>query len=214
MEKGTAQLFRPLPQVEVSVGGRRLLLQTPTAAQVLEAKSEAALNAGDATEEGLMANACVLAKVLMDETGPVFSGGKAVLAALTPGEIGSLSQTLAQLCQEGDPGMDTQELDTEGYLEALRGDSAARLRWKVQKAFHALPTEERVREMHPRDYLYCLLHLILDEEEELSHLCPSCRQRAQEKRCTCCGASLEEGQAENPAFDQKRFDELREEAVK
>jgi hypothetical protein len=214
MEKPMDALFRSLPQVEVSVGGHRLFLQTPTAAQVLEAKSEAALTAQDAAEEGLISNACVLAKVLRNESGLAFSGGKAVLAALTPGEIGGLSQTLAQLCREGDPGMDTQELDTEGYLEELRGDSAARLRWKVQKAFHALPTEERVREMHPRDYLYCLLHLILDEEEELSHLCPSCRQRAQKKRCACCGASLEECQAENPAFDPKRFEELREEAVK
>jgi predicted amidophosphoribosyltransferase len=67
--------------------------------------------------------------------------------------------------------------------------------------------------MHQRDYLYCLLNLILDEEEQLNQLCPSCRQRAAEPRCACCGGPLEEAAAENPSFDQAKFDRLREEGA-
>ena len=43
------------------------------------------------------------------------------------------------------------------------------------KTFGALPTEARVREMKRRDYLWCALNLLLDHEEELGRLCPSCR---------------------------------------
>ena len=46
------------------------------------------------------------------------------------------------------------------------------------KQFGALPTEERARNMKGRDYLWCLTNLLLDREEELERLCPSCRARA------------------------------------
>ena len=51
------------------------------------------------------------------------------------------------------------------------------------KAFHALPTEGRVREMKNRDYLWCLTNMLLDREEELERLCPGCRLRALEEPC-------------------------------
>lgn len=63
-----------------------------------------------------------------------------------------------------------------------------RLYWKVMKAFSALPTEERVRKMLSRDFLWCGLQMMIDEEEELARLCPSCRGMAREARCTACGA--------------------------
>ena len=79
-----------------------------------------------------------------------------------------------------------------------------RLQWRVLKAFGALPTEERVGAMTHRDYLWCALNLVLDGEEELSRLCPSCRAEAQEGRCPVCGARVEEC-GENHGFDMERF---------
>lgn len=72
------------------------------------------------------------------------------------------------------------------------------------KAFGALPTEERVGAMTHRDYLWCALNLVLDGEEELSRLCPSCRAEAREGRCPVCGARVEEC-GENHGFDMERF---------
>ena len=37
--------------------------------------------------------------------------------------------------------------------------------------------------MKRRDYLWCALNLLLDHEEELGRLCPSCRAQAEEGRC-------------------------------
>ena len=48
------------------------------------------------------------------------------------------------------------------------------------KEFQALPTEARAREMKDRDYLWCLVQMILDREEQLDRLCPECRVRARE----------------------------------
>lgn len=60
--------------------------------------------------------------------------------------------------------------------------------------------------MKQRDYLWCLVQEILDEEEELERLCPACRARAQEERCPACGAPLAEcGAGVNPSFDMERF---------
>lgn len=79
------------------------------------------------------------------------------------------------------------------------------------KAFGALPTEERVREMKNRDYLWCLTHMLLDREEELERLCPGCRLRALEERCAVCGRPAGEwGEgADSAAFDWKRFEALK-----
>lgn len=79
------------------------------------------------------------------------------------------------------------------------------------KAFQALPTEKRTKDMKERDYLWCLVQMILDREEELDRLCPECRSRAEEARCPACGRPAPrwgEGAA-NPAFDLSRFEELK-----
>ena len=78
------------------------------------------------------------------------------------------------------------------------------------KTFGALPTEERARAMRDRDYVWCLTHMALDQEEELSRLCPGCRLQAEEERCPVCGrpAGSWEG-ALNPSFDRERFERLR-----
>ena len=86
-----------------------------------------------------------------------------------------------------------------------------RLRWRVLKAFHVLPGEDRAKRMTQREYLYCILQQWLDEEEKLESLCPACRAQAQEKRCTRCGALLTETDGmENTAFDMERYRRLKE----
>ena len=79
------------------------------------------------------------------------------------------------------------------------------------KQFHALPTEGRAREMKDRDYLWCLVHSLLDREEELERLCPSCRAAAEAEGCPVCGQPSRawgEG-GSNPAFDPERFERLK-----
>lgn len=64
--------------------------------------------------------------------------------------------------------------------------------------------------MRRRDYLWCAVNLLLDEEEQLEALCPSCRAEAERMCCPVCGR--ETGTAvreENPAFDWDRFLALR-----
>ena len=62
------------------------------------------------------------------------------------------------------------------------------------RAFGALPTEARARQMRDRDYLWCLTHMVLDREEELERLCPGCGRPI---------ATVEGGV--NPNFDLQRF---------
>lgn len=65
--------------------------------------------------------------------------------------------------------------------------------------------------MKDRDYLWCLVNQLLDREEELSRLCPECRDRAEEERCPVCGRTRGfwgEGGV-NTAFDQDRFERMR-----
>ncbi|MBR5534529.1 MAG: molybdopterin oxidoreductase [Ruminiclostridium sp.] len=65
--------------------------------------------------------------------------------------------------------------------------------------------------MTGRDFLWCALHLLLDEEEVLARLCPTCRAQAQEEHCPVCGGQPGELCAEtNGAFDWERFQALRE----
>ena len=78
------------------------------------------------------------------------------------------------------------------------------------RIFQALPTEKRAREMTDRDYLWCALNLLLDEEEERSRLCPECRARAEAERCPVCGRETTgDGVGENASFDRERYERLR-----
>ena len=74
----------------------------------------------------------------------------------------------------------------------------------------ALPTEQRVKDKSSRDYLWCALNLLLDQEEEVASLCPACRAEAEKERCPVCGA--ETGglvQEQNESFDWERFEKLK-----
>lgn len=85
-----------------------------------------------------------------------------------------------------------------------------RLKWRVLRYAGALPSERRAQEMTDGDYLYCLVHELLDREETLEGLCPACRRRAEEARCSACGALLAEtAGGENAGFDLARFERLK-----
>ena len=86
-----------------------------------------------------------------------------------------------------------------------------RLKWRVLRYAGALPGEARVREMTDGDYLYCLMHEMLDREEELERLCPACRRRAEEARCSACGELLSDtAGGDNAGFDMARYLRMKE----
>ena len=92
---------------------------------------------------------------------------------------------------------------TEGGAAAFASD---RLKWRVLRYAGALPSEKRAQEMTDADYLYCLAHEMLDREEAMERLCPECRTRAEETRCSICGAKLgETAGGGNASFDMARF---------
>ena len=93
----------------------------------------------------------------------------------------------------------------------LRDDGAERLRWRVLKEFHTLPTESRARAMKDRDYLWCLANTLLDREERQARLCPDCRSRAEQARCPSCGRPASDwGESSaNAAFDLDRFERMK-----
>lgn len=63
--------------------------------------------------------------------------------------------------------------------------------------------------MKNRDYLWCALNLMLDDEEILDQLCPTCRIHAQEARCPVCGSLKSGGEGgQNAAFDEARYQRL------
>ena len=56
-----------------------------------------------------------------------------------------------------------------------------RLKWRVLRYAGALPSEKRAQEMTDADYLYCLVHEMLDREEAMERLCPECRTQSSAK---------------------------------
>lgn len=66
--------------------------------------------------------------------------------------------------------------------------------------------------MTQRDYLWCAVNLMLDEEELLNRLCPACRAEAEEARCPVCGARAADS-GENGGFDMERYRRLRGEGA-
>lgn len=66
-------------------------LRLLSALEVLQARREADTLAQEEKERALCANACLLAKALERNGGPVFADGADALACLTVGEIANLS---------------------------------------------------------------------------------------------------------------------------
>ncbi len=68
-----------------------------------------------------------------------------------------------------------------------------------------------MKDMLPRDYLWCALNLLLDEEEKLEALCPACRAAAEQALCPICGADPALSQVGvNAQFDMRRFQDMKE----
>lgn len=63
--------------------------------------------------------------------------------------------------------------------------------------------------MTDRDYLWCALNLVLDDEEDLDRMCPTCRAEAERDRCPVCGG-LTEQWGSNKNFDMARYEALKE----
>ena len=63
--------------------------------------------------------------------------------------------------------------------------------------------------MTDRDFLWCALNLVLDDEEELDRLCPACRAEAERERCPVCGSAAEDCGV-NAGFDAERYAALKE----
>ena len=187
-------------------------LRLLSALEALQARREGRELAQDGRELALCSNACLLARALeraVDST-PLFFSGREVLAGLTVEEIGALSARWAAFARESDPGLELSSPQLEELKGGLREDSGERLRWRVLRQFHALPSEDRARAMKGRDYLWCLANTLLDREEALERLCPACRAKALEERCSACGQPAASWGGVNPAFDQERFDKLKE----
>ena len=187
-------------------------LRLLSALEALQARREGRELAGDGRERALCSNACLLARALerTEDRKPVFSSGREVLAGLTVAEIAALSARWAAFARESDPGLELSSPQLEELKGGLREDSGERLRWRVLRQFHALPSEDRARAMKGRDYLWCLANGILDREEALEGLCPACRSRALEEHCALCGQPAPQWGAENAAFDLGRFMQLKE----
>lgn len=63
--------------------------------------------------------------------------------------------------------------------------------------------------MKGRDYLWCLLHMMLDDEAAVNRLCLSCQEKAKGDACPVCGSIADAWSAsENESFDLKRFETL------
>ena len=188
----------------VAEGELRLL----SAREVLEARREGDRLAAEGRERVLCANACLIARALERGDRAVFADGRAVLDSLRVEEIVRLSDLWADFNRRWNPSPCDEEERLEELKRDLGGRQCERLQWRVLRAFHALPTEERAKKMTDRDFLWCALHLSLDREEELARLCPSCREKAEREVCPVCGAE-QDSWGENPGFDPARFERLK-----
>lgn len=96
--------------------GRQLRLLS--AFEVLQARAEARELAGEEREMALCANACLLARAVLCDGGPVFRDGAQVLAELTVEEIGRLAGLWARFDREVDPGVTVDEREADRLKKA------------------------------------------------------------------------------------------------
>lgn len=100
------------PQALRLEDGRQLRLLS--AREVLEARREGDGLTKTPEERPLCANACLVARALLDPQGQtVFSSGAAVLETLTPREIGALARRWAQFDRAENPGLSCGEEEME-----------------------------------------------------------------------------------------------------
>lgn len=179
---------------------------------LLEAKYEAEVlrRQRPDLDPALCANACLVGRAWQPADGKPYESGWAVIQGEDPDDIEALARLWADFRRRTAPGLETDPDRVEQLKAALAAQPQERLKWRVLRAFGALPTEARVQQMTGRDYLWCALHLLLDREEEAVRLCPACREKAREDRCPVCGreTTAVEGGAD-PAFDWARFEAMK-----
>ena len=190
-------------------GGRALRLLTET--EEMQARREAMELAVNEMDLPLCSNACLVARALVCAGERVYADGHTVMDRLSGEEIEALARRWAEFRREHGVGLGLGVERLERLKASLAAQPRQRLKWRVLKAFGALPTEQRVREMTEEEYLWCAVHLLLDEEEAEAALCPTCRAKLDEARCPVCGqekdAALRE---ENAGFDWARYEKLKE----
>ena len=94
--------------------GEGRFLRLLSAREILEARREGRLLAKDGAEQALCGNAALLARALVDEKGPLYESGGAVLNALTAREIGALAKRWAAFDRAENPVPATQS-EGEAY---------------------------------------------------------------------------------------------------
>lgn len=184
------------------LGGR---LEAVPPWELLLARQEARGMDGPAEERALRDNACLVARAWKRRGRRVYTSGAAVLADRSPAQIERMARRWSRRW-----GGRRRPGDLAALKEAVAELPWQRLRWRVLRTFQALPSEARAKELTEEEYLWCAVNLLLDEEEALGQLCPSCRAEAQRARCPVCGG--ETGavvREENPAFDLARFERMK-----
>ena len=201
-EKEALKLFAGSGRRKMENG---LELRVVPAFAVLQARREAMEGcAEDDGALGLWMNACLLSRAVYREGVRAFASGEAVLQTVSAETVEDWTKAYAELCREENPACSAE--NAERAREALQDAEFERLKWRVLRAFSVLPGEARAKRMTDRDYLYCAAQMMLDAQEKLDALCPSCREKAKRARCPVCGEELAE---ENAGFDEMRFEELK-----
>lgn len=196
--------------INVSVDGKAALMGVLPALEVLRARREAAklMEEDENGDKGLYTTAALLARCLYTEGGKMFADARDLLEKVSVGSMASLGEKMLEL----NSSVNVSPAEPEQRIKELRtllGDDAyQRLRWQVMRSMGALPSEQRVKDMTDGDYMYCILNMWLDREEELESLCPQCRRRAMENTCRCCGGDLMGDAGVNESFDEEKFREL------
>ena len=191
----------------VRIGERTCAMRLLSARETLSLRCEIAqLDCADEEERALRANAALLKRSLTEGGEAAFASAEDVENALSVGEINELVRCYALLDGAENPSSE----DGREKVEVLK-KAWSTLKWRVLRYAGALPSEKRAQEMTDADYLYCLVHEMLDREEAMERLCPECRTRAEEARCSICGAKLgETAGGGNASFDMARFIRMKE----
>lgn len=169
---------------------KKFELRPISAWEAIRASQEAAGH----EESALWRNACVLARALYRGRRRVFSSGEEVLKSMPAETVACWMKAYTRICM-------ARVASWEQEKEVLKKDAWGRLRWKVLRSLGG----PAWKDMTEADIGYCVLQMILDGEERLEKLCPSCRRELGQDACPVCGA-VQFG--ENPNFDEKRFEEL------
>lgn len=191
----------------VRIGERTCAMRLLSARETLSLRREIAqLDCADEEERALRANAALLKRSLTEGGEAAFASAEDVENALSVGEINELVRCYALLDGAENPSSEDGREKVETLKKSMEHAPYERLKWRVLRYAGALPSEKRAQEMTDADYLYCLAHEMLDREEAMERLCPECRTRAEETRCSICGAKLgETAGGGNASFDMARF---------